>query len=107
MAWIADTTITLTLPPLDQLLIFLLVGLVVGLVAEAIVGRRVPLGFVGGGDPRDAGRVDHRACVAFQHFAGLHGQWRPAVALVDWRGAARPPVVAGDAGPGAMRGDIT
>jgi len=47
MARLADTTITLTLPPLDQLLILLLVGLVVGLVAEAIVGTRAPLGFVG------------------------------------------------------------
>ncbi len=43
----ADTTITLTFPPLDQLLILLLVGLVVGLVAETIVGTCVPLGFVG------------------------------------------------------------
>jgi len=47
MVRIADTTITLTLPPLDQLLILLLVGLIVGLVAEAIVGVRAPLGFVG------------------------------------------------------------
>ncbi len=47
MVRIADTTITLSLPPLDQLLILLLVGLVVGLVAEAIVGTRAPLGFVG------------------------------------------------------------
>jgi len=47
MVRLADTTITLSLPPLDQLLILLLVGLVVGLVAEAIVGTRVPLGFVG------------------------------------------------------------
>ncbi len=47
MVGIADMTITLSLPPLDQLLILLLVGLVVGLVAEAIVGTRAPLGFVG------------------------------------------------------------
>ena len=47
MVRIADTTITLSLPPLDQLLILLLVGLVVGVVAEAIVGIRAPLGFVG------------------------------------------------------------
>jgi len=47
MVRIADTTITLTLPPLDQLLILLLVGLIVGMVAEAIVGVRAPLGFVG------------------------------------------------------------
>ncbi len=47
MVRIADTTITLSLPPLDQLLILLLVGLVVGLVAEVIVGVRAPLGFVG------------------------------------------------------------
>jgi uncharacterized membrane protein YeaQ/YmgE (transglycosylase-associated protein family) len=47
MVGIADTTITLSLPPLDQLLILLLVGLVVGLVAEVIVGTRAPLGFVG------------------------------------------------------------
>ncbi len=47
MVGIADMTITLSLPPLDQLLILLLVGLVVGLVAEAIVGPRAPLGFVG------------------------------------------------------------
>jgi uncharacterized membrane protein YeaQ/YmgE (transglycosylase-associated protein family) len=47
MVRLADTTITFTLPPLDQLLILLLVGLIVGLVAEAIVGVRAPLGFVG------------------------------------------------------------
>jgi uncharacterized membrane protein YeaQ/YmgE (transglycosylase-associated protein family) len=47
MAWIADTTITLSLPPLKELLILLLIGLVVGLIAETIVGTRVPLGFVG------------------------------------------------------------
>ena len=47
MTRIADTTITLTLPPLKELLILLLIGLMVGLVAEAIVGARVPLGFVG------------------------------------------------------------
>ncbi|MCA1666646.1 MAG: GlsB/YeaQ/YmgE family stress response membrane protein [Thermomicrobia bacterium] len=47
MIGIADTTITLTLPPLDQLLILLLVGLFVGLVAELIVGMRAPLGFLG------------------------------------------------------------
>ena len=47
MVQVADTTITLTLPPLKELLILLLIGLVVGLVAEAIVGTRVPLGFVG------------------------------------------------------------
>lgn len=47
MIWIADTTITLSLPPLRELLILLLIGLVVGLIAETIVGTRVPLGFVG------------------------------------------------------------
>lgn len=47
MVRIADTTITLSLPPLRELLILLLIGLVVGLVAETIVGARVPLGFVG------------------------------------------------------------
>ena len=47
MTPIADTTITLSLPPLRELLILLLIGLVVGLVAETIVGTRVPLGFVG------------------------------------------------------------
>jgi len=47
MVWIADTTITLSLPPLRELLILLLIGLVVGLIAETIVGTRVPLGFVG------------------------------------------------------------
>ncbi|HEY7909236.1 MAG TPA: hypothetical protein VIC60_10195 [Thermomicrobiales bacterium] len=47
MAWIADTTITLTIPPLKELLVLLLIGLLVGLFAEAIVGARVPLGFVG------------------------------------------------------------
>ena len=47
MTWIADTTITLSLPPLRELLILLLIGLVVGLIAETIVGTRVPLGFVG------------------------------------------------------------
>jgi uncharacterized membrane protein YeaQ/YmgE (transglycosylase-associated protein family) len=47
MARIADTTITLSLPPLKELLILLLIGLVVGLIAETIVGTRVPLGFVG------------------------------------------------------------
>jgi len=41
----ADTTITL--PPLDQLIVLLLVGLLVGLVAETIVGTRLPLGYVG------------------------------------------------------------
>ncbi len=47
MIRIADTTITLSLPPLKELLILLLIGLVVGLIAETIVGTRVPLGFVG------------------------------------------------------------
>ena len=47
MVRIADTTITLSLPPLRELLILLLIGLVVGLIAETIVGTRVPLGFVG------------------------------------------------------------
>jgi uncharacterized membrane protein YeaQ/YmgE (transglycosylase-associated protein family) len=47
MAWIADTTITFTVPPLKELLVLLLIGLLVGLFAEAIVGARVPLGFVG------------------------------------------------------------
>jgi uncharacterized membrane protein YeaQ/YmgE (transglycosylase-associated protein family) len=47
MVPIADTTITLSLPPLRELLILLLIGLVVGLVAETIVGTRLPLGFVG------------------------------------------------------------
>src|SRR6476661_423628 len=47
MLRIADTTITLSLPPLKELLILLLIGLVVGLLAEAIVGTRVPPGFVG------------------------------------------------------------
>lgn len=42
---IADTTITL--PPLDQLVVLLLVGLIVGLVAETIVGTHVPLGYIG------------------------------------------------------------
>jgi uncharacterized membrane protein YeaQ/YmgE (transglycosylase-associated protein family) len=42
---ILDTTITL--PPPDQLLVLLLVGLLVGLVAETIVGTRVPLGYLG------------------------------------------------------------
>ncbi len=41
----ADTTITL--PPLDQLIVLLLIGLLVGLVAETIVGTRLPLGYVG------------------------------------------------------------
>ena len=45
MMQIADTTIIL--PPLDQLIVLLLVGLLVGLVAETIVGTRVPLGYVG------------------------------------------------------------
>ncbi len=45
MLTIADTTIIL--PPLDQLVVLLLVGLVVGLVAETIVGTRVPLGYIG------------------------------------------------------------
>ncbi len=44
---LADTTITFTLPPLQELVVLLLIGLVVGLVAEAIVGARAPLGFVG------------------------------------------------------------
>jgi uncharacterized membrane protein YeaQ/YmgE (transglycosylase-associated protein family) len=47
MIRVADTTITLTLPPLQELLILLLIGLLVGLLAETIVGTRVPLGFVG------------------------------------------------------------
>lgn len=47
MIQIADTTITLSLPPLKELLILLLVGLVVGILAETIVGTHVPLGFVG------------------------------------------------------------
>ncbi|MDQ2787593.1 MAG: GlsB/YeaQ/YmgE family stress response membrane protein [Chloroflexota bacterium] len=47
MVRIADTTITLSLPPLKELLILLLIGLVVGLIAETIVGTRVPMGFVG------------------------------------------------------------
>lgn len=47
MVRVADTTITLSLPPLKELLILLLIGLVVGLIAEAIVGTRVPLGFAG------------------------------------------------------------
>jgi uncharacterized membrane protein YeaQ/YmgE (transglycosylase-associated protein family) len=47
MVQIADTTITFTLPPLKELLVLLLIGLLVGLFAEAIVGARVPLGFVG------------------------------------------------------------
>jgi uncharacterized membrane protein YeaQ/YmgE (transglycosylase-associated protein family) len=42
---ILDTTITL--PPPDQLLVLLLVGLLVGLVAETIVGTHVPLGYAG------------------------------------------------------------
>ncbi len=47
MIQLADTTITFTLPPLQELLVLLLIGLVVGLVAEMIVGARAPLGFVG------------------------------------------------------------
>jgi uncharacterized membrane protein YeaQ/YmgE (transglycosylase-associated protein family) len=47
MTQIADTTITFTVPPLRELLVLLLIGLVVGLFAEAIVGARVPLGFGG------------------------------------------------------------
>lgn len=47
MVPIADTTITLSLPPLRELLILLLIGLVVGVVAETIVGAHLPLGFVG------------------------------------------------------------
>ncbi len=44
---IAETTITFTPPPLQELVVLLLIGLVVGLVAEMIVGARAPLGFVG------------------------------------------------------------
>ncbi len=47
MIGIADTTITLSVPPRDQLLVLLLIGLVVGLAAEIIVGVRAPLGFLG------------------------------------------------------------
>jgi uncharacterized membrane protein YeaQ/YmgE (transglycosylase-associated protein family) len=42
---ILDTTITL--PPPEQLLILLLVGLLVGLLAETIVGTHMPLGYAG------------------------------------------------------------
>lgn len=42
---ILDTTITL--PPPEQLLVLLLVGLLVGLLAETIVGTHMPLGYVG------------------------------------------------------------
>lgn len=45
MLTLADTTITL--PPPRQLIVLLLVGLLVGLVAETIVGTRVPLGYAG------------------------------------------------------------
>ncbi len=45
MLLFADTTITL--PPLDQLIVLLLIGLLVGLVAETIVGTHVPLGYAG------------------------------------------------------------
>jgi len=45
MLTITDTTITL--PPPRQLIVLLLVGLIVGLVAETIVGTRVPLGYAG------------------------------------------------------------
>ncbi|MHB8647994.1 MAG: GlsB/YeaQ/YmgE family stress response membrane protein, partial [Thermomicrobiales bacterium] len=38
---------SLTLPPLDLLIVVFLVGLVVGLVAETIVGTHVPLGYMG------------------------------------------------------------
>lgn len=39
--------ITITLPPLEELVVLLLVGLVVGLLAETIVGTHVPFGYVG------------------------------------------------------------
>ncbi len=45
MLSIADTTFTL--PPLEQLIVLALVGLVVGLVAETIIGTHVPFGYVG------------------------------------------------------------
>src|SRR3954465_7788049 len=47
MPRIADITITLSVPPRDQLLVLLAVGLVVGLAAEIILGVRAPLGFSG------------------------------------------------------------
>lgn len=39
--------VTITLPPLEELIVLLLVGLVVGLLAETIVGTHVPFGYVG------------------------------------------------------------
>lgn len=45
MVQVAD--ITITLPPPEQLVVLLLVGLLVGLVAETIVGTHVPLGYAG------------------------------------------------------------
>lgn len=45
MLSLSDTVIVL--PPLQELIVLLLVGLVVGLVAETIVGTRVPFGYVG------------------------------------------------------------
>jgi len=37
----------ITLPPLEELIVLLLIGLLVGLVAETIVGTHVPLGYAG------------------------------------------------------------
>jgi uncharacterized membrane protein YeaQ/YmgE (transglycosylase-associated protein family) len=42
---ILDTTITL--PPPEQILVLLFVGLVVGLLAETLVGTHMPFGYVG------------------------------------------------------------
>jgi len=61
-----------------------------------------PAGVRGGGAPRDARRVDRRACAALQHRAGLHDQRRAPVALRDRRGDPRPPLSVGDAGPRAV-----